>query len=208
MKTLIKWFAFSLLSAGLLSVTACAPRYKDQPDCGFNRNVYGERISWKGRLPIEFRVHNSFPQDMIPALENAMNVWEKATGRRLFTLNRNLVSGVNSPSQDGINVIYMMSEYENDKNSEQARTTTYSVSDEIREADIRLNDKDFNFYIDVPRNSGRDIHIESLLIHELGHVLGLKHNASNGSVMATTLSSSTVREILSPSDIDNIRCEY
>ena len=54
----------------------------------------------------------------------------------------------------------------------------------------------------------RDVHLESLLIHELGHVLGLKHKDSGDSVMATYLSSLTMRNDIPEKDIDDLKCEY
>lgn len=188
---------------------ACGPKHQEEPDCGFVQNVYGERVSWKSSVPVTLYVHEAFPEEMVPALKSAIAVWNKTAGRDLVRLAESYrVPGEPSPRQDGMSVVYWMSTWEKDKKAEQARTSVYWTSDEIREADIRINDADFDFYVDTPK-SGKDVHLESIFVHELGHVLGLKHNdQATGSVMATYLSSQTLRIKISDLDRENIRCEY
>ncbi len=205
-----------LLSLSAVGMVSCAPnrlyesfqpQYKSEEDCGFVQNVYGERISWKGRLPIQLKVHQSYPAEYLPALREALDHWEVAAGRKLFEVVSQASQGALNPRQDGENVIYMMSTWEDNKPQEQARTTVYWVGDQIAEADIRLNAKNFKFYLEVPQNAG-DVHLVSLLIHELGHVLGLKHRDDTPSVMATYLASNTVRDDGFTADTTDLRCEY
>ena len=54
----------------------------------------------------------------------------------------------------------------------------------------------------------RHIHLESLIIHELGHVLGLKHNDDKSSIMQRTLSGQVERDVIGDSDYKNVQCEY
>lgn len=190
-----------------LTFMACGPKHKDEPDCGFVQNVYGERISWKTTEPISFYVHESFPQEMRPALEAAFKVWEKSLNRVVFKVAEYDYKGPLQPRQDGVNVIYWMDSWEKEKASEQARTSVFWVGSLIKEADIRLNAKNFSFYVDEPKQD-KDVHLESLFVHELGHVLGLKHKDDGPSVMATYLSSETVRNKLTDYDRQNLTCEY
>ncbi len=177
-----------------------------QKDCGFVQNVYGERISWKDSSPIPLYVHESFPPAMLPALKSAIGRWDQALGRSVFRITQ---TGYQSagPAQDGMNVIYWMKTWEANKTTEQARTSVYWIGDQIKEADIRINNKNFQFYIDQPA-APADVHLESLLVHELGHVLGLKHRDEAGSVMATYLASSTLRTAISSQDLQDLKCEY
>ena len=206
---------FILIPLALFGLQACGPNplsflqpsYKAQEDCGFVQNVYGERISWKGQTPIVLNVHESFPPQFYGALESAMKKWELAVGHPLFQIGSYGVSGPLLPRQDGSNLIYMMNTWEDNRAQEQARTSVYWVGDTIKEADIRINGKNFSFYWQQP-TSGSDVHIESLLVHELGHVFGLKHRDEPGSVMATYLSGLTVRDKVAESDIKSMRCEY
>ena len=203
-----RWFtALLVLPVVGFGLQACGPKYKDQPDCGFVKNVYGERISWKTDGPVDIYLHESVPAEMIPGIQAAIQVWEQAIGRPVLRIAGYNVSGPIAPRQDGANVIYWMDTWEADKPAEQARTSVYWVGDRIREADIRINAKNFSFYLDIP-TSYKDVHLESLVVHELGHVLGLKHKDDTVSVMATYLSSQTMRTKLSDVDKQNIKCEY
>ncbi len=200
-----KWFvAVALISAGL-SLQACAP--KSQDDCGFVQNVYGERISWKGNLPITLYVHSSVPKQYYGAIQAAAKVWEDQLGHKLFNIVTDQpITGPIDPHKDGSNVIYMMDTWEPDRTAEQARTSVYWVGDQIKEADIRINSK-FSFYwnqVGTPEG----INIEALVLHELGHVLGLKHKDHDGSVMATYLPSDTDRTHLAVTDQSSLQCEY
>lgn len=49
---------------------------------------------------------------------------------------------------------------------------------------------------------------EALILHEMGHFLGLKHREDGGSVMATYLGAYTNRTDLAGVDSENVRCEY
>jgi hypothetical protein len=197
---------FVLLALSIFVLAGCGPRYKDQPDCGFVQNVYGERISWKDVGAIGLHIHESFPAEMRPALNKAMDQWSQAIGRPAFRIIQTNYQS-KGPAQDGVNVVYWLKTWEAEKFTEQARTTIYWVGDRIREADIRINDKNFDFYLETP-SKYEDVHLESLLIHELGHVLGLRHKDSGESVMSTYLASRTSRTEISVIDQENLRCEY
>ena len=209
------WLLSVLIPVSLLFLPACGkgplsffePSYKSQDDCGFVQNVYGERISWKGKTPVRLYIHQSFPPEFLGSLQSAIQKWEQSAGKPLFQIVATNVAGPLNPRQDGTNMIYYMNTWEPDRKNEQARTSVYWVGDEIREADIRINAYNFTFFSTTP-NAASDVHIESLLIHELGHVLGLKHKDGAGSVMATYLASATFRNLVPTSDIQDLRCEY
>ncbi|MNL56538.1 Matrixin [compost metagenome] len=90
--------------------------------------------------------------------------------------------------------------------SEQARTNLYWIGDQIQEADIRVNASKYSFYWNG--TGGGSVNIEALILHELGHVLGLKHKDNEGSVMATYLANGSDRTALAPADTTNLQCEY
>lgn len=203
---------FILSTILLLSLGACAPR--SQQSCGFVQNVYGERISWKGQLPIQIEIHQSVPSIFVPAIEKAASTWEQAAGKKLFQISRQQIGGPAQPSRDYENVIYFLTSWDDNNKTEQARTNTYALRDEIKESDILINFDDFkSFYyqnqVIVGTTGGRSLNFEALILHELGHLLGLKHDDNNnGSVMATLLPAMTDRVNLNKTDIESMQCEY
>jgi hypothetical protein len=208
-------FFFVFIAFGL---QACAP--KPQDDCGFVQNVYGERISWKGEVPVTMYLHESVPQEYVGAIEAAAATWQDATGKRLINIVSNQrVSGPINSQKDGRNIIYYFDNWEADKKSEQARTSIYWIGDQIKEADMRINAaKDvsgtpyFKYYWNQPGIAAtaitNGVNIEALVIHEMGHVLGLKHKDTNSSVMATYLANNTDRVNIPETDRSALQCEY
>lgn len=192
-----------LLLSTAMTLQACAP--KAQSDCGFLQNVYGERVSWKRDVPVTIYLDVSVPDQYVSSIVAAANTWEKTAGRKLFDIRTQKIKA-GSPQKDRSNVIYWMSTWEGDRMSEQARTNLYWIGDQIQEADIRINASKYSFYI--TGQSGSGVNIEALVLHELGHVLGLKHKDSDGSVMATYLAAGADRTALAPTDTTDLQCEY
>ncbi len=205
-----KYLAFLAVPIITFAIQACAP--KSQEDCGFVQNVYGERISWKGQYPVTMYIHESVPQQYVGAIVAAAQTWQDAAGRPLFNIVTNQrVTGPISSQKDSRNVIYFLSTWEEDKAAEQARTSIYWIGDQIREADMRINGK-FTYYWNQPGmatlTQASSVNIEALVIHELGHVLGLKHNDGSNSVMATYLASNTDHVNIAETDRSALQCEY
>lgn len=198
-----KWITISTIIIAGLTLQACAPK-KAQDDGGYVQNVYGERVSWKGQVPITLYIHSSFPDEYIGAVEAAARTWEQAAGYKLFNVVTQKIGGV--PQQDRISVIYFMKDWEADKMSQQGRTSVYWLGDQIKEADMRIN-ANFAFYWNQPKGS-QAVNMEALVLHEMGHILGLKHRDQSVSVMATYLASNTDRVRLSEEDIKSLKYEY
>lgn len=200
-----KWLGVILLLSTTLTIQACAPKAQD--DCGFVQNVYGERVSWKGEIPVVMKVHNSVPDAYIPAIVAAAESWNRTAGKTILKIDTNKDQGALKPTQDRKNIIYVLDTWESNKVTEQARTSVYWMGDVIHEADIRINDKNFDFY--TPENGSHSgVNLEALILHELGHVLGLKHKDTSGSVMATYLANGVDRTAVTETDATSLQCEY
>ena len=197
---------FLFISYLALVLTSCA-KPKAQKDCGYVQNVYGERVSWKQTVPVRMYLHTSVPAMYESAIRAAADTWNKARGRELIIIDANRIGG-SGPARDGRNVIYMQSTWEADRASEQARTSLYWVGDQIQEADIRINGQNYTFYVTQTSSTTQAVSIQALILHELGHVIGLRHNDASPSVMATYLKANQDRTILQAADTSSLQCEY
>lgn len=209
----MRWCFYALTLLGLAAggLTACAP--KAQEDCGFVQNVYGERISWKGQIPVVLHIHESYPDEHIGALKAAIQTWNKNAGKTVLKLEDSFKVSDEATIRDRRNVVSFAGTWEPDRLSEQARTSVHWVGDQIQEADIKVNAAKrpnntpiFNYYWDTPTSPA--VNLEALLLHEIGHVLGLKHKDRDQSVMATYLASNDDRVQLAQTDGTSLQCEY
>ena len=202
-----------------LYLSACSPT--PQKDCGFVQNIYGQRIAWKTKAPVKLYIHESVPAELRPALFRAIATWEHQAGRKLFDVSEDSSQISSTPSRDQKNAIYFLSDWESDRTSEQGRTSVYWAGDQIQEADIRINGSDFSYYdqdmqVLVGSSSlqrqGKVVRdgysFEALLLHELGHFLGLKHRDGGSTVMAAYLSAYNNRTQLASVDENSLMCEY
>lgn len=186
-----------------LMASSCSRKSDPESDCGFIKNEDGQRVSWNSRRPIPIFIDASVPSQYHDAIRRAMASWERALGAALFQYG-GVVSSY-TPRQDGANVIYWLPSWDRRLGRQQADTLVYWVSEQIIEADVRVNAQDFSF------SDGQypgTIDVESLILHELGHVLGLAHADGSQTVMSPYLSNSYLRRNVSWEDLSNLKCEY
>lgn len=177
-----------------------------QDSCNFLTNSMGIRVSWKSAPPIYFRITPSVPAKFDSAIISAAKKWNNSYRTLVYVSRENEFT--RQPGDDGANAIYWMNDWSDSSPNEQARTSVNWNISKITDTDIKINAKNFSYYIDADDNTAGKVHLESLLVHEFGHALGLSHITSPGSVMQPTLSAQTVRSIPSPLDIDSLNCEY
>lgn len=177
-----------------------------QESCGFVQNSYGARVSWKSNLPINIKIANDYPSEYKDALSAAAKVWEDAAGMTLFNITTSNEAS-SSTIKNNSNLVSWNTTWDESRNSMQAITSLYWTGNQITEADLAIDAKYYTFYISTPTESSQ-LHLESLLLHELGHVLGLKHRNTMPTVMWPTLNGSTIRTTLDTSDIQSLKCEY
>lgn len=206
----IKFYKRALLILPLLVaalfIQACGRDVKPEPSCNFVQNSKLQRVSWRGRVA-KFYIHISVPQEYHAQIREAAQVWNSELGKEVISIE-SIVNGGSAPKQDGYNIIYWMNEWEENKRSEQARTTIYWSGSKIYEADIKINAKDHNFSVAANAVGGK-VDFYSLMVHEFGHVLGLTHIHENKpSVMHAFLANGNTRRSLTETDLSSLRCEY
>lgn len=204
--TLRSVLGYSLSVIMMMTMAACNLKITPENGCNFVMNSMQQRVSWNSNLPVSIYIHDSVKSEYVPAITSAMKTWETALGRKLFEVV-GVISGPTTPQKDGVSVIYFMDTWEATKTSEQARTTIYWQGEQIVEGDIRINAKNFTFFTGTsPIATAVDF--ESLLIHELGHLLGLAHDNEAGSVMNERLASGVLRRDIGGVDLSSVKCEY
>lgn len=205
--TLRHWISFVFILIGLLGIQACGRKFNPEEACNFVQSGNLQRVSWKERIPVKLLIHTSVPTEAYGAIERAVESWNRDFGREILVIEAWGVGGSNSPVQDGHNIIYWMTSWETSRANEQARTTIYWHGNQIFEADLRLNAYNYSLFTG-PGSNVSGVDLESLVLHELGHVLGLAHNDNLGSVMNISLSSGQTRRTLDAQDVESLRCEY
>jgi predicted Zn-dependent protease len=204
-----KFLVISALIAAVVGLEACAKKPSPQEACSFVQNGDQQRISWGADIPVVLYIDGSVPPEFNDSIAGAIDDWNRSVGREILKLGGR-VSTNGEPQQDGVNVIYYMKTWENNRMNEQARTTVYWAGDHIYEADIRINASaggKHEFFVGEDPQTGK-IDMQSLMLHEFGHVLGLAHAVNPQSVMVRSLPTATLRRQLSANDLSSIRCEY
>lgn len=190
-----------LLLFPLIAFNACSPK---ATNCkGVQTNQYGEAIQWR-RLPIQIHINNNFPTQLRAGIYKAVDTWERATGMSLFSIEEGETFRI---AADSINVITFLTSYKRSSN-EEGNTSIAWRGDEIVDADILINGETYSYYVDQSDKQSNKLNIEALMLHELGHLLGLEHSKEEASVMSPTLAFGADRITLSDLDTINIRCLY
>lgn len=199
-----------LAIVGLLSLQACGRKIDPETSCNFVQNSSMQRVSWNEDIPVRIYVHKSVPAEHHQAIRDAALAWNVKLGKTIIEIEGFNIDGPAVPKRDSYSMIYWLTEWEENRSTEQARTTVYWSGTRIYEADIRINEKDFDFFSgDEPDSSSVDM--LKLMIHEFGHVLGLSHNESTHSVMKSSLATGVNndrRDVVGPVDISSLECEY
>ena len=203
------------LVLGLLVLSAgCSQVFESsgdpEPACAFVQNRDQERVSWNTNLPIRFRLHRDFPEEARQSLVAAATRWNLISSKNVIEFVESRFDRTASQGYgDGIPTVFWQTTWEEDRSSEQARTTIVWTGSQIRDADIRINAQDFQFSFQNEPFDFRKVDFVSLLVHEMGHALGFAHTESRSSVMFPFLSKGTDRrQITALSDLESYACEY
>lgn len=208
MKLLKNITFFSFLLAGVFWFESCQKIQTSstpQNSCNFVQNSEGQRVSWGGMVPVTLYVDSSVPKDYYTDLENAAAVWNKSVGHEVIRIG-GWVSKSGGAKQDNQNVIFWLNSWDSNKTNEQARTTIYWTGSRITEADIMIDAANFTYSVD--QLAADKVDFTSLMVHEFGHVLGLKHVDGQSSVMQASLPNNYERRVLQSVDMSSIHCEY
>ena len=219
-----------LLGVCMLGLTffGCDVSLMPEESCNFLMSSQLKRVSWpKGKIPIY--IHDSVPGEFSQAIKKAVGVWNaELKDHRIEIVGR--ISGTTYSSDDGYNVIYYIEDWKQvGVPGEQAKARLRYLGGTIHDADILINGsyvggitpshnhpstdkiRVHNFYPGSGTPKSHETDLQSLMLHELGHVLGLDHTDFGGnynSVMDRILDSGQERRKLGAVDQASLSCEY
>lgn len=175
--------------------------------CNFVQNSQGVRISWKSSVPAHFIITSSVPAKYDAAIIKAAETWNARKRMTLIEVHRDN----NYPptaANDGTNGIYFLNSWDSSETKEQGRTAIKWDISKIRDADIKINAQNFKFFLEGDTDKSGKVSIESLILHEMGHALGLKHIGDESSSMQPYLAAAVSRNVPGDVDINSLNCEY
>lgn len=175
--------------------------------CNFVQNSQGVRISWKSSVPAHFIITSTVPTKYDAAIIKAAETWNTRKRMTLIEVHRDN-SYPTSAANDGTNGIYFLNTWDSAEAKEQGRTAIKWDISKIRDADIKINAQNFKFFLEGETDKTGKISLESLMLHEMGHALGLKHIGDDGSSMQPYLATAASRNMPGDVDINSLNCEY
>ena len=192
-----------------LLFTGCSKTLFEQDSCLFVQNSDKQRVSWGTNIPIELHVHESVtehPQGeaFFEAIRSAVRTWNGIApqGKTLFQV---ISKGISRSCSDRLNIIYLenpwvercgKSKGRARERNKQGEASIFWRGEQILGTHVYLNGEDFEYFTsDTPEKNKVDF--ESLILHELGHVLGLVHHDDPDTVMYPFLAQGVKRRSFS-----------
>jgi hypothetical protein len=158
---------------------------------------------WK-QFPLVFYIDKSVPKEAAGAIKRAGESWNQSVGFTLLKFS-NIKSKSPSP-RDGHNVIYWDRIKPTKNTGGLAFTQTAWLELFYIEADIYIFAKGRGIsFLGEPKHS-YDPDLESIMVHEFGHVFGLEHVSTGVMVSISPLSVNERR--IDANAIDAVRCLY
>lgn len=150
------------------------------------------------QLPVRFQVDRQLSQDQLTGLMRAMRTWELAVGKKLFSFDSTMAANIgddfrdiHASLDDYVNGNYLNIDWDRHINASdpQKRKTKFVLASTvwssstanpqaIHTADVHFNSQ---YYLigdafQLEYEQGREVvDMETLALHELGHLLGLAH---------------------------------
>ena len=181
-------------------------------------------VGWRDTVVL--KLHDKVPSHIYGAAVNAAESWNKALGFELVSVN-GYFSGERGDDLyaslgDDTSGIYFEDEWydKTGKKDTIIATTVWEVDPDNRSkivrGDVILNSQNYEFGDSLDKSLASNTNwpitdVESVLLHEIGHLIGLAHSSEDeSSVMLSSASflNGVTRRSLSAGDVENIRHRY
>ena len=217
--TILLVFFSSLVFFNSCHVDDNAPVSQGSTDIKFADNLSAK---WpRVKFPLNVQVSTDFTNEEIMKLKIMEEEWDNAVSDVSFFITPPSQIAPTDYSnielyQDGIIGIYKSDNWFDDVDENALAVTQYFATKvsqggveylELYHADIIVNYRDFSFSID-PKFGEYDL--PSVVLHELGHLLGLKHENDLfvDSIMHPYMLTQTIERVLYPADEYEISSNY
>ncbi len=175
--------------------------------CNFIQNSQGIRVSWKSARPVHFVLTSSVPPEFDATIARAADIWNNTLNADLIKVHRdNNVESV--AADDRQNRIVWSTDWPDELSQEQARTGVRWDMSKLRDSDIKINAKHYTFYREEDSAKKGKVSLQSIMVHEMGHGIGLRHISDGESVMQAYLASGISRILPAKVDRESLGCEY
>lgn len=199
----------------VLFLTGCGPQFQvndgdgflslasaEKSSCFYNLDSKGRLISWPSGASIQFYIESNVPVEFREEIKRSAEMWKPG----LIQISDHIVEAT-KPSLDRRNIIYWIQDSNTLSKNQQATTITRWTQNKIIDSDILINASHFEFFKNLPA-IGSKVHFGSLMMHEFGHALGMRHIPLANSLMFFSLSYLQVRNSLSEVDMTSLGCVY
>lgn len=201
-----------------ITIAGCQPPEVQQLSSGYNTSAAsGLPIKWSSAasFPLNLQFSSDFDSDEQTAVWASADIWtdEANAGRQFFNANAANISPKSNLNSydDSVFGVYKIHDWPGELPNTalavtQIRGRQKSSYIQITHADILVNYDYFSFATDG--SWGYDL--QTVLVHEMGHFLGLFHDDSsiNNSVMYPSIGRFTINQTPYESDINNLLSKY
>lgn len=168
---------------------------------------FGEPVCWPIHKEVVFNLAPNFPNEFVPQVEKAFNHYNNLISNLKFTLAKDRIA-VTTTASDKVNSVAWLYKAWPFQQSAGAVTSTKHYNGTIMEADVYFHGETLASY----RGDLEERLVFVVLVHELGHVLGLNHSNLKQSIMFPSTSLKKVigedAMLLSRHDKDNLSYCY
>lgn len=207
----------------LLTLVSCKPtKTVDAEATTGNINVSAPYLWASNAFPKDLRISDSFTASEVANIQEMSNAWEISLKNKNFFTNTNRTPEVSSPTlnldslgSDGITGVYKIQNWPKSLSTGALAVTQifgrrFNVGGpsefvRIEHADILINEQLYNFRTDSSSVWGYDL--RTVILHELGHFLGLGHKYGN-TVMVPSISGDTESHTPTSIDINDMAAKY